>query len=152
LAAVLTLALGIGANTAIFSWVKALTIDYMPGVDRPQDLVAMPGMNRDGTGCCTGVSYPDLLDYMSRNPVLDGMLGYEFINVNLRTQTEAVRVQGTIVTGNYFDVLRARPFLGRTFQPEETRTPGTHPVAVISHRLWQRSFGADPGIVNREVS
>lgn len=152
LAAVLTLALGIGANTAIFSWLKALALDYMPAVERPQDLVALPGMNADGSGCCSGVSYPNLLDYQNRSGVFDGILGYEIINVNMRTQTDSMRVQGTIVTGNYFGVLRVKPFLGRAFLPDETQTVGTHAVAVISHSMWQRVFGADAGIVGREVS
>ncbi|MBI4474433.1 MAG: ABC transporter permease, partial [Acidobacteria bacterium] len=152
LAAVLTLALGIGANSAIFSWLKALAIDYMPGVEAPHQLVAMPGMNADRSGCCTGVSYPNFVDYLNRNQVLDGILGYEFINVNLRTQAESMRVQATIVTGNYFDVLGVKPFLGRGFLPEETQTPGTHAVAVISHRMWQGVFGGDTGIVGRDVS
>ncbi len=151
-AVVLTLALGIGVNSAIFSWFKALAVDYMPGVERPQELVLLPGTNADGSGCCTGVSYPNYLDYLSRNQVFDGMLGYEAVNVNLRAQANAVRLQGTIVTPNYFDVLRVKPLLGRTFLAEETKTLGTSPVAVISHGTWQRVFGGDANIVGRSVS
>ena len=151
--AVLTLALGIGANSAIFTWMKAIALDYLPGVDEPGRLVVLTGMNRDGTGCCTGVSYPNYRDYNQRNQVFDGILGWEIANVSLRSDRRpAERIQGSIVTGNYFEVLGAKAALGRTFLAEEDETPGTHPVVVLSHRLWQRHFNADAVVVGRNVT
>ena len=150
--AVLTLALGIGANTAIFTFMKAFAIDYLPGIPEPSRLTAMPGMNQDGSGCCWGVSYLNLKDYDERAELFEGILGWELITVNLQSGGPVERVKGTIVTGNYFDVLGVNTSLGRTFQPEEDKTPGTHPVAVISHKLWQRHFNADPAVPGRGVT
>jgi predicted permease len=149
--AVLTLALGIGVNTAIFTWMKALVLEPLPGVPRPGELVMLAGQNRDGTGCCWGTSYPNYLDYQARARTVD-ILGYEIASVDLTVGGEPERVSGTIVTGNYFDVLGVKAALGRTFQPEEYRTPDTHAVVVISHALWQRRFGSDPDVVGRAVT
>ena len=150
--AVLTLALSIGANTAIFTWMKAVVLDYLPGVKDPGQLVILIEMNRDRTGCCGSTSYLNYKDYNERNQVFDGILGWELITVNLQSDGPAERVLGTVVTGNYFDVLGARAALGRTFLPEEDQAPGTHPVAVISHKLWQRNFNADPSAAGEKVS
>ena len=152
LIAVATLALGIGANTAIFTWLKAFALDPLPGVTHAGRLVVLTGQNRDGTGCCGGTSYPNYLDYRDRTHTLDGLLGWEMASINLTVDGRPQRLDATIVTGNYFDVLGVKPALGRTFVPADYRTPGTHPVAVISYGLWQRVFGGDPGIVNRQVT
>ncbi|MGH9816693.1 MAG: ABC transporter permease [Candidatus Acidiferrales bacterium] len=151
-AAVLTLALGIGLNTTIFTWLKAIAIESLPGVERPRELVILTGMNRKGDGCCSGVAYLTLRDFNARSQTMAGILGWELITVNLSADnSETERVRGTIVTENYFDLLGVRAVAGRTFLPEEGQSPLTHPVAVISHGLWQRRFGGDPAIAGKQV-
>ena len=150
--AVVTLALGIGLNTTIFAWMKAVAIESLPGVPRAHEMVVMGGMSRKGGGCCNGVSYLHLRDFNARAKSMAGIAGWEIATVNLDAGGgEDARVRGTIVTENYFDVLGAKPAIGRTFSPEEGKTPGTHPVAVISHGTWQRVFGGDPNIAGRQV-
>ena len=92
---------------------------------------------------------PSLRD---RNEVLSGLAAYFQQPFSLSDGNQTERVIGQIVSGNYFSVLGVRPALGRFFLPEEDRTPGTHPVVVISHGLWRRRFGADPAVIGKTVS
>ena len=93
--------------------------------------------------------YAELRD---RNDVLSGLAAYFQQPFSLSDGNETERVIGQIVSGNYFSVLGVRPVVGRVFLPEEDRTPGTHPVAVISHGLWQRRFAADPDAIGKSIS
>ncbi len=149
--AVLTLSLAIGANTAIFSWLNAIVLSGPPAVAEPHDLVMIGGQNRNSSGCCMGVSYPNLEDLRDQSNTLADLLGWELISLNFSSGSEPERVQGTIVTGNYFDVLGVEAVLGRTFLPSEAEM-GAKPVAVISYRFWQRFFGGDPEIVGSDVT
>jgi predicted permease len=144
----LTLALGIGANTAIFSFVNAVLL-RTPPVAEPERLVYVFG----GTKASPyGVSsYPDYVDYRDRNDVFSDLIAYSPITLSLNSDEQVDTVTGLIVTGNYFDALGVRPPVGRAFLPEEDATPGAHPVAVIGHGLWQGRFGADPGVVGRKL-
>jgi len=149
--AVITLALGIGANTAIFSLVNATLLRPRPGIGRPEALVDI-GRTQDGSGFDT-MSYPTYADYRDRTQSFSGVLGYRFEPraLSLGTEGSAERIYGSLVSGNYFDVLEVKPRLGRAFTPEEDRTPGAHPVLVLSHAFWERRFAGDPGIIGREV-
>ena len=146
--AVLSLAVGIGANTAIFSLIDKVLIRELP-VEEPDRLVVVTA-NR-GQGVLTGSNYPDFVDYRDRNEVFDGLVAYTQRALTLSEGGQAERIQGLIVSGNYFSVLRVRPALGRGFLPEEDKTASTHPVVVIGYGLWQRRFGADPGLVGKTV-
>jgi len=148
--AVLTLALGIGANTAIFGVVDRLLVRLLP-VGEPERLVNLIGRDEKGKED-TSFSYPIYADYRDQNDVFDGLLAYSETPLNLSESGQSERVIGVLVSGNYFDVLGVRPALGRAFLPEEDRTPGTHPVAVVSYGLWQRRFGADPKLVGRTIT
>jgi len=149
--AVVTLALGIGVNTAIFTWMKAIVLEPLPGVERPAELVMLAGQNRDGTGCCWGTSYLNYVDYHNRATTLD-ILGYEIASVSITVDGQPERVTATIVTGNYFDVLGVKAEVGRTFIPDEYQESGRAPVIVIGHALWQRRFGSDPTIAGRSIT
>src|SRR5262245_19660817 len=149
LVAILTLGLGIGANTTIFSWVQALLINPLPAVRDLERLSVLSVTNADGSE--SSLSYPDFADYRDRNEVLEGLAAYDLQAVNLGGGGKPERVWGMIVSGNYFDVMGVTPSPGRGFLPEEDRDPGAHPVAVISHGLWQRRFGGDPTLVGRQV-
>ncbi|MCI0490306.1 MAG: ABC transporter permease, partial [Blastocatellia bacterium] len=147
--AVLTLALGIGANTAIFSLINAALFKPLP-VAEPEELVFVFNGSRNSPYSTS--SYPDYLDYRDRNQVFSGLISYGTVSVSMGGLERAESVSGLIVTGNYFDVLGVRAVLGRTFSPEEDRTPGTHPVAVISHTLWQEHFGGQSNVIGQEVA
>jgi predicted permease len=153
LAAVLSLALGIGANTAIFTLVNALLLKPLP-VAEPARLVSVFGTDEKNRGQFLnymGLSYPNFKDYRDENQVFDGLLAHQQIALNLATSQEPQQVTGEIVSGNYFDVLGVKAAAGRTFLPEEDRTPGAHPVAVLSHSLWQTRFGGDRTLVGKTV-
>ncbi|MPY88819.1 MAG: FtsX-like permease family protein [Luteitalea sp.] len=147
--AVLSLAIGIGANTAIFSLVDKVLIRKLP-VPEPDRLVVVSA-NR-GQGVATTSNFPDFVDYRDKNEVFDGLVAYTQRAMTLSEGGQAERIQGLIVSGNYFTALRLRPALGRGFLPEEDKTASTHPVVVIGYGLWQRRFGGDPGIVGKSVS
>ena len=149
LVAILTLGLGIGANTTIFSWVQALLMDPLPAVRDMERLTVLSVT--DGGGSESSLSYPDFADYRDGNEVLDGLAAYDLQAVNLGGAGKPERVWGMIVSGNYFDVMGVTPSPGRGFLPAEDREPGAHPVAVISHGLWQRRFGGDPSLVGRAI-
>jgi predicted permease len=148
LVAVLTLALGIGANTAIFSFVNAVLLRPLP-VAEPERLVYVFGGVR--TNPYNVSSYPDYIDYRDRNKVFSNLIAYSPITLSLSGDDGADTISGLIVTGNYFEALGVRAQVGRTFLPDEDSTPGGHAVAVISHALWQDRFAGDPHIAGRQL-
>lgn len=147
--AVVTLALGIGANTAIFSLVNTVLLRPLP-VAHPEQLVEVYGTQHNG-GDMTLDSYLDYKDYRDRNNVVSGLLAYRFAPMSVSHAGSNERVWGYLVSGNYFDVLGVPPQLGRGFLPEEDQTPGSHPVVVMSYACWQKRFAGDPNIVNKSV-
>ncbi|HTV59728.1 MAG TPA: ABC transporter permease [Verrucomicrobiae bacterium] len=148
--AVLTLALGIGANSTIFSWINATLLNPLPGATRTSELYTLTS---GGTAQSPHVfSYQDYLDLRSRTKTMSGILASSLWPMDLTGTGKPERIWGTLVSENFFDVLGARPVLGRGFLPEEGRKPEGAPVAVISYRLWQMKFGGDPKIVGKEIS
>src|SRR5919112_3446333 len=142
--AVITLALGIGANTAIFSLVNMVLLRGLP-VERPNEIVSVAVRGKDDS--MSAFSYPNFKDFRDRNEVLDGLLVYRFVPLSLSRSGVNERVWGYEVSGNYFDVLNVKAVQGRTFLPEEDKTKLSHPVVVLSHDAWQRRFAADPALV-----
>src|SRR5882724_738294 len=148
-AALLSLALGLGANSAIFALLKAVFLQPVP-VARPAELVSIYTTDAVLPGTQNS-SYRNYLDYRSGNHVFSGLLAYLPIKLNLLTGGDPVQVEAALVSGNYLGVLGVHPVVGRDFQPDEDRTPGSHPVAILGYGLWQRRFGADPHLVGRTV-
>ncbi|HEX6283642.1 MAG TPA: ABC transporter permease, partial [Pyrinomonadaceae bacterium] len=146
--AVITLALGIGANTAIFSLVNAVLLRSLP-VERPGEIVSVAVRGKDDS--MSAFSYPNYRDFRDRNEALAGLLVYRFVPLSLSRSGANERVWGFEVSGNYFDVLGVKAIKGRTFLPEEDKTPLSHPVAVVSYESWQRRFGGDPDLVGKDV-
>jgi putative ABC transport system permease protein len=146
--AVLSLALGIGANTAVFSLVNLILFRPLPVAD-PEKVVSVSPVGNNGE--LAAFSYPNYLDFRDRNEVLSGLLVSRFIYVSLSRGGNNEKVWGDLVSGNYFDVLGVKPALGRTFLPEEDKTRLSNPVVVISHSLWQSRFGGDPSIIDNDV-
>ncbi|MDX2041423.1 MAG: ABC transporter permease [Acidobacteriota bacterium] len=146
--AILSLALGIGANTAIFSLVNMILFRPLP-VPEAERLVAINASGKDGE--MSAHSYLNYVDFRDRNQVLSGLLGYRFAPMSLSVNGNNEKVWGYQVSGNYFDVIGMKPAVGRTFLPEEDKTRLSHPVAVISYSLWQKRFGGNAGIVDSEI-
>jgi predicted permease len=147
-AAVLTLALGIGANTAIFSIVNAALLRGLP-VAHASEIVSL-NQNMGGNTVPT-LSYPNYRDIRDRNNVLSGLMAYRFLPASLGLPGNNQRLWGYLVTGNYFDVLGVGASRGRVFRPDDDVRPGGHPVAVLSWPCWQKQFGGDPKVVGRTV-
>ncbi len=149
LAAVASLALGIGANTLIFIFLNAFFLKGLPVAD-PEGLVALYSLDLDKQDLLP-FSYLSFDDLRRDNEAFSGLAAYRNLSVGLTGDAEPAWLQGEIVSGSYFDVLGLRPFRGRFFLPEEDSTPGGHPVAVLSHALWQSRFASDPKIVGRVI-
>jgi putative ABC transport system permease protein len=149
LIAVITLALGIGANTAIFSLVNTVMLRPLP-VAQPERIVEITPLR---PGASVGnFSYPIYRDFRDKNDVLEGLAAYRFVPLSLSRSGNNERLWGYLVSGNYFDMLGVRAVRGRMFTPEEDRAPGAHPVAVVSYGSWQRRFGGDPDLVGQTIT
>jgi putative ABC transport system permease protein len=153
--AALTLALGIGVNTAIFSAVSSMLLRPSP-YEQPENLAIVFTGAKQQPRVYDDFSYLNYLDYRDRNQSFGGLIAYRMTSAAISNTSgggddRAEVVWGETVSGNYFDVLGAPPALGRGFRPEEDRTPNTHPVVVLGHGLWRRRFNADPAIVGRSV-
>src|ERR1044072_8618776 len=147
--AVISMALGIGANTSIFSLIDTAVLRPL-AVQDPSQLVEVYGTANKGADI-TIQSYPNYKDYRDRNTVFSGLAVYRVNVASLTINNSSQRVWGYLVSGNYFDVLGVKPMLGRAFSPEEDQTPDSHPVAVISYNCWQRRFGGDPPIAGKTI-
>lgn len=147
--AVLTLALGIGANSAIFSVVNAVLLRPLQ-FKEPDRLVKL-WETLPQQGLTGSVSAPNFLDWREQNQVFTELSAYETANFSLQGKDQPERVLGVSTTAGFFDVISTPPQLGRTFQAGEDQA-GRNLVAVISDRLWQRNFGADPEIVGKSIT
>ena len=146
--AVITLALGIGANTAIFSLVNTVLLRSLP-VDQPHQIVSVAIRGKDDS--MSAFSFPNFRDFRDRNDVLSGLFVYRFVPLSLSRSGANERIWGFEVSGNYFDVLGVNAIKGRTFHQDEDKTPLANPIAVLSYESWQARFGGDPNIVGKDV-
>jgi predicted permease len=140
-----TLALGIGANSTIFTFVESILLRPLPVPDA-QRLVSL------NWGGMVNISYPNYLDFRDRNTAFSNLAAcrYNAVNVSVRAR-ENFRVWGYEVTGNYFGMLGVKPLLGRFFGPADDDKPGAHPVVVIGHAFWRGRFAADPNVIGKAV-
>ena len=148
--AVLTLALGIGANSTVFTWINSTLLNPLPGVRRSVELVSLTrGVRVDPN---PPFSYADYKDLRERNQSFSGLLGYHIGDSLALTGTgKPERLLGMLVSAYYFDVLGVRPILGRGFLPAEELKPEGAPVVVISYGLWQTHFGRDASVIGRTI-
>lgn len=152
LVAVATLALALGGNTAIFSVVDAALLQALP-FDDHEELVFLNGYHLvDGEIAIRGASYPEFYDWREGSRTVSPMAAVGSASLSLTGGTEAELLSTEIVTRGYFDVLGWTPVLGRGFLPEEHAEPDAHSVAVISHSMWERRFGLDPGAVGSDLT
>jgi len=149
LIALLTLAIGIGMNVAIFSVFDAVLLRGLP-FPNPEKLVAVSATVQRESLERRPASYPDFLDWQRRNSVFEQIAAYENDSLTL-TNGNAEQIQIEMVSANYFQTLGVHPFLGRTFRSEEDRMPAASPVAVISYDFWQRHFGSNSSSVGKTI-
>src|SRR5215467_11370012 len=148
-AAILTLALGIGANTAMFSVVNAVMLRPLPFPD-PDRIMSVIALNtRHGTPALSALSYPDYLDYRSGNRSFEDVASYYSNRFTLYGRGEAIMLRGGVVGAGLFKILGVQPQIGRAFLPEEDQ-PGHH-VAILSSALWSTRFHSDRGIVGQAI-
>jgi predicted permease len=154
--AVVTLALGIGANTAIFSLLDQVILRALP-VKEPGRLVVVSDAEYT-RGWSTSdnhemvYSYPHYKEVRDEIPVFDGVIARAHVPLSVASGGVAERAAGDVVSGNFFSVLGIGPALGRVLLPEDDSVPGASPVAVLSYGYWQSRFGGDPGVVGRKIS
>jgi predicted permease len=151
---VLSLGLGIGVNTTIFSFVNAV-IFRPPAVEKPGQLVEVwhHVRARSGFNSYPPQTFPDFDYYRANNHVFSGMIGFEseFGSVSWNHEDQSEDLQGQLISGNYFSVLGVNAALGRTITVDDDRVPGASPVIVLRHAFWQQKFASDPNIVGKEL-
>jgi predicted permease len=148
--ALLTLALGIGANTTIFSWINSTLLNPIPGVANTGALVAISLSENAQTPF--PLTYPDFAHLREQAQSFSGLAGFSSTNtMNLTDSGKPERVWGTVASANYFDVLGVKPILGRGFVTAEDKTPGGAPVVVLSYRLWQTHFRGSKSILGQTI-
>jgi predicted permease len=150
LVAVLTLALGIGANTAIFSFINAFFLKNF-SVKSPQELVSIYTTDEHNPGFL-GISRYNYEDYRDQNQVFTGVACYGFAPANVLLNGEPSQIFGELVSGNFFDLLGVRATLGRTFIPDEYKTIGAQHVVVLGYSFWQTKLGGDRGVLGRTLT
>jgi len=150
--AILSLALGIGGNATVFSWVESVLLHPFSGVQDSEQIVAAETIMPDGSYHTS--SYPDYKDYRDGNHIFSGMIGVELVATNFQRAGEqhAQRDWGELVTENFFDVLGVRAAEGRTFHASDAHGPSSDPYIVLGNGFWQRRFGADPKAIGKSVT
>jgi macrolide transport system ATP-binding/permease protein len=146
--AILCLTLGIGANTAVFSWIEGILFRPYPAVAHQERLLALAGTARGESGAA-GISWPDYLDLQRSCTLCDAFFVSKITGSTLDIGDRAEKTTGSIVSANYFDAIGVRPVLGRGFEPGEDAGSDAHPVAVISYQLWRNRFKSDPQIIGK---
>src|SRR5260370_34147548 len=155
--AVLSLALGIGANTAIFTIINAVFLHPLP-VEEPSRLAEVftrdtLTIDADPTRQLTGTSLPNYEDYRDQNTVFSGLADVTFpLPLNWGGQAEPQQLNASLVSGNFFDVLAVKPYRGRTFIADGDKKPGGNPEVVMSYSLWARRFGSDPNTIGQTIT
>jgi predicted permease len=156
LVVVMTLALGIGANTAIFTLMDQVLLRLLPVADAERLVIldgpgTFSGSSHQHSDTLTPLSHPMFERLRDENTVFAGVLAHYTTALHLTVGNQTDNVNGDLVSGTFFETLGVRPAAGRLFTPEDDRVPGAHPVAVLSHGFWTRRFGADPKVVGQTV-
>lgn len=151
---ILTIAIGIGVNATVFSWMETLVLDPLPTVHDARSLVALSVSSPHGAS--QSISYPDYLDWRSMSKTVREIVLFrdERLSLRRRSESEAEPAWGALVSANYFSVLGIRPILGRTLLPNESAplaAAGSAPVVLLSYRLWQDRFAGDATLIGRPI-
>jgi hypothetical protein len=148
-AALAVLAVGIGANSAMFAFTDAVLLKPLPVLD-PARLVVLGSVERDSPGADCGFSYPGYTDLRDGVSAFSGVSASSGFRASVSLNGENQRCDGELVSGNYFATLGVRPHLGRLLVPADDRVPGGHPVAVLDFAFWP-GLGADRGLIGRDL-
>ena len=144
--AILCLTLGIGATTAVFSWMEGILLRPFPLVAAQNRMVAITGTDRSGR---TSLSWPDFIDLRKNCALIESFITDRIFGTTLSIGTRAERATASIVSANYFQALGIHPILGRAFEPSEETGRNAHPVTVISYQAWKDRYGGDPNIIGK---
>jgi predicted permease len=150
--AILCLTLGVGATSAVFSWIEGVLLRPFPAVAHQERMMAVAGTYRGVAGApgnSTDVSWPDFQDFQKNCQLSDAFIVDRITGVTLAIGDRADRTTGSVVSANYFDALGVRPILGRGFEPAENIGRNAHPVTVVSYQMWKERFHGDPAIIGR---
>ncbi|HJZ78896.1 MAG TPA: ABC transporter permease, partial [Pyrinomonadaceae bacterium] len=150
LVVIASLALGIGANAAIFSLTDRVLLQRLP-VSNPDQLTVISTYDPAESATISSFSYPMYQDLRDRNQVFAGVIARGGVQMNVSYGDQTERVSADLVSGNYFEVLGVRPWGGRLLTQDDDTTPGAHPVGVISYAFWQRRFGGDQSIIGKTI-
>ena len=146
---VVSLGVGIGVNTAVFSWIQAVVLRPLPGVE---DATAFQLVEpRTEAGGHPGASWPEYLDLRERVRSFDALLAFRMVPLNVGEAERTERTYAQLVSGNYFSALGLRPTLGRFIGPADAARPGGEPIVVVSHGYWQTRLGGSPTVVGRSL-
>ncbi len=148
--AILTIAVGIGASTTIFSWIRSVLLNPLPGAGDPDRVVALEMVTPSGEW--TPTSYLDFRDFRDHSKLLESMSVSQPLDLAVGDEKHVERIWGELVSGNYFDVLLVHPELGRFFSKAESGDEqNAHAVVVISHSLWKNRYHSDPSVIGSSV-
>ena len=146
----ITLALGIGANALIFSFVNGFLLRPMP-VQHPEQIAVLGAQQQGGSQFLSSFSYPEFVDFRKQASSLADLFGYTTVLPGLSADGRAEQLLASYVTGNYFAVLGVKPALGRLILDSEEGQPGEQPVIVLGYSYWQKRFGGNPGVIGKQV-
>ena len=146
---ILSLAIGIGVNTTIFSWIQMLLFQPLPGVSGASNFLLLEP--RTETGGYPGASWLEYRDLQTQVPALRDLLAFQMVPFNVGETGRTERTFGQLISGNYFSALGLKPVIGRFIRPEEAERPGTEPVIVISFDYWQTRFGGSPEAIGQRL-
>ena len=151
LTAILSIAIGVGGTAAIYSLANSLLLTPPPGIGNPDQVVNV-GRTQDGRGF-DNFAYATFADYRDRNSTFTGLAAIEMEpkSASLKGTEGGIAIEASLVSGSFFNVLQARPALGRFFLDEEDRTPSTHAVTVLSHQFWREHFNGDSTVISRAI-
>ena len=146
---ILSLGVGIGVNTAVFSWIQALVLKPIPGVERSASFYSLEP--KADTGTYPGLSWPEYRDLTPRLQAIQELVAFRMAPLNVGESGRTERTFALLVSGNYFSALGLRPAAGRFIRPDEADVAGAEPIVVLSHDYWQTRFGGTDAAIGQTV-
>jgi predicted permease len=146
---VLSLSVGIGVNTAVFSWIQAIVLKPIPGVDNSGSFYHVEP--KSDTGSSPGMSWAEYVDLQPRLAAIDDLVAFRMAPLNIGESGRTERTYAQLVSGNFFTALKLRPAAGRFIRPDEVDQPGAEPVVVLSHDFWQTHFAGSPAAIGQTI-
>ena len=146
---VLSLSVGIGVNTAVFSWIQAIVLKPIPGVDSSGSFYHVEP--KSDTGTSPGMSWAEYVDLKPRLSSIEELVAFRMAPLNIGESGRTERTYAQLISGNFFSALKLRPAAGRFITPDEVDQPGAEPVVVLSHDFWQTHFAGSPNAIGQTI-